>query len=41
MDYGYSEKRNKGKKKKKDNRRFPYKSGGGKRGMNVKEGKKQ
>lgn len=41
MDYGFSDKRNKGKNKKKNNRRFPYKKGGGKRGMNVEEGKKK
>lgn len=35
MEYGYSERRNKGKDKKKSKKKHPYKKGGGKRGMNV------
>jgi len=35
MDYGFSEKRNKGKNKKKEKKKHPYKHGGGKRAMNV------
>jgi len=33
-DYGFSERRNKGKVKKKENRKYPYKKGGGKRTVN-------
>jgi len=28
MDYGFSERRNKGKRKKRENRKHPYKKGG-------------
>jgi len=31
MDYGFSERRNKRKSKKKDNKKHPYKKGGGQR----------
>jgi len=39
MDYAFNQKRNKAKGKKKNNRRFPYRKGGGKRSDNVSEGK--
>ncbi len=39
MEYGYSEKRNKGKNKKKNKKRYPYKRGGAKRATNIEEGK--
>jgi len=37
MNYGYSEKRNKGKNKKKEKKKHPYKAGGRQRGMKFKE----
>jgi len=37
MDYGFSQKRNKGKIKRKENRKHPYRKGGGQR---VREGNK-
>jgi len=35
MDYGFSEKRRKGKDKKRDKKKHPYRKGGGKRSANV------
>jgi len=37
VDYACSEKRNKRKNKKKEKKKHPYKKGGGKRSMNLKE----
>lgn len=37
MDYGYSEKRNKRKDKKKERKKYPYRIGGKYRGVEVKE----
>ncbi len=36
MDYGFSERRNKRKSKKKENRKHPYRKGGGHRSMEKK-----
>jgi len=36
MDYGFSEKRNKGKDKKKEKKKHPYKIQGALRSMNIK-----
>jgi hypothetical protein len=36
MDYGFSEKRNKGKDKKKEKKKHPYQIGGARRSMNIK-----
>jgi hypothetical protein len=33
MDYGFSEKRNKGKNKRKEKKKHPYRLGGGKRSV--------
>jgi len=38
-DYGYPEKRRKGKHKKKDRKKHPYKKGGKFRSSKIKEGK--
>jgi len=38
-DYGFSERRNKGKDKKKNRKKFPYRLKGGKRSMNLREKK--
>lgn len=37
MDYGFSEKRNKGKSKRRENKKHPYKRGGGKRVVDLKK----
>lgn len=37
MDYGYSEKRRKGKDKRKERKKHPYRKGGGRRGMSDSE----
>jgi hypothetical protein len=36
-DYGFSEKRNKGKNKRKENKKHPYKKGGKLRGFEIKK----
>jgi len=38
MDYSFSQKRNKGKNKRKENRKYPYRKGGGNRVMEKKNG---
>lgn len=35
MDYGFSQRRNKGKIKKRENRKHPYRKGGGKRSAEI------
>jgi hypothetical protein len=35
MDYGFSEKRNKGKQKRKERKKHPYQKGGARRVVNV------
>jgi hypothetical protein len=35
MDYGFGDKRNKGKDKRKNKKRFPYQKGGGKRAVKI------
>lgn len=40
-DYGFPEKRRKGKHKKKDKKKHPYKKGGKYRGKNIKESEKE
>lgn len=37
MDYGYSQKRNKGKDKKREKKKHPYKKGGWARTLNLKK----
>ena len=37
MDYGFNQKRNKGKNKRKENKKHPYKKGGGHRSKNLKK----
>ncbi|MFH1326604.1 MAG: hypothetical protein ABIH59_00565 [archaeon] len=37
MEYAFSQKRNKRKDKKKERKKHPYKKGGAKRSMNIKE----
>ncbi len=37
MDYGYSERRRKGKDKRRDRKKHPYRKGGGHRAMNFSE----
>lgn len=37
MDYGFGEKRNKGKSKRRENRKHPYRKGGGRRLMEKKK----
>jgi len=40
MDYGYSERRNKGKDKRRERKKHPYKSGGNQRSSNILLGNK-